>query len=134
MPARAIRELVLLLCIAVIPALLLARREGAHSVSLPAGEIAPDSARRFPIANPQFVDARSRDDFARGHPPGAVRLNPAEWDSLIVGFYNAWEPGRAVIVYGRARSDEAATVAHRLRTEAKLENIFALQGIWEEWP
>lgn len=131
-----IRQLVLLLCIAVIPGLLLARRQGAeaHPASLRAGEITPDSAKRFPMANAQFVDARSRDDFPRGHAPGAVRLNSAEWDSLIAGFYDAWEPGRAIIVYGRARSDEASTVAHRLRTEAKLENIFVLQGIWEEWP
>jgi len=135
MLARGIRQLVLLLCIAVVPALMLASRHGgARPVSFGPGEIAPDSAGRFPAGSVQFVDVRSRDDYSRGHAPGAVRLNSAEWESLISGFYDAWEPGKNVIIYGRARSDEAGAVAHRLRAESRLEKIFVLKGIWEEWP
>ena len=136
MLARGIRQLAVLLCIAIIPALLLAgwRAADARPASLGAGEIMPDAAERFSASSTQFVDARSREDYARGHAPGAVLLNTAEWESLIAGFYDAWEPGKNVIVYGRARSDEPTTVANRLRVESKLENVFVLKGIWEEWP
>lgn len=136
MLACGIRQLLVLSCIAAIPALVLTgwQAVGAHAESLGAGEIAPDAAGRFPAGSTQFVDARSRDDYSRGHAPGAVLLNTAGWKSLIAGFYDVWEPGKNVIVYGRARADEPATVAHRLRVEARLENVFVLKGIWEEWP
>lgn len=136
MLARGIRQFVMLVLAAVAPAILLAGWESkrARNESLGTGEIAPDAAARFPAGSIQFVDARSREDFDRGHAPGAVLLHTGGWESLVAGFYDAWEPGKNVIVYGRARSDEAATVAHRLRSEARLENVFVLKGIWEEWP
>jgi rhodanese-related sulfurtransferase len=136
MLTNGIRQLVVLMIIAVIPALCLARWQAVkmENNSLGSGEIAPADARRFPADTVQFVDARSLDDYARGHRPGAVLLNAAGWGALIAGFYDAWEPGKKVIVYGRARSDEAATVAHRLRTESGLDQVFVLKGIWEECP
>lgn len=134
--ARGIRQLVVLLCLAIIPALAFAawQAAGAHAELLDAGEATPDFAGPFPGGSVQFVDARSRQDYSRGHAPGAVRLNTAEWKSLVAGFYDAWEPGKSVVVYGRARSDEPATVGHRLRAESGLENVFVFKGIWEEWP
>src|SRR6266446_424809 len=98
MLARGTRQLMALLLIAAIPAGLLASWQamGARTETLGDGEIWPDAARRFSAGSVQFVDARSRDEYARGHPPRAVLLNTGEWESLIGGFYDAWEPGKNI--------------------------------------
>src|SRR5437879_282331 len=46
-----------------------------------------------------WVDARPRSEYQRDHIPGALLLNQAEWDSLIVPVLEAWTPERVVVVY-----------------------------------
>ena len=81
-----------------------------------------------------WVDARPDADFDRDHVPGAIALNEDRWNELLPQFLTTWSPEKKVIVYCSSQScNLAVTVAHRLRDEAKLQNVFVLQGGWEEW-
>lgn len=81
-----------------------------------------------------WVDARSREKFARKRIPGAILLNPEEWEQLVPRFLDAWELEKAIVVYGDGSGDDAATtVAHRLKEELKLESVWILQGGWNAW-
>jgi rhodanese-related sulfurtransferase len=98
-------------------------------------------ARRDRPANFEFdgrcgilwVDARSKAKFESRHIPGALLLNQAEWESLASDFYNQWQPGRQVVVYGEVDSDNGQEVASRLRDESAIENVWVLKGGYEAW-
>jgi len=81
-----------------------------------------------------WVDARPDDDFAKDHVPDAISLNEDRWNELLPQFLAAWTPGKKVIVYCSSLSCNASReVAHRLRNEAQLSEVFVLEGGWEEW-
>ena len=80
-----------------------------------------------------WVDARSKAKFESRHIPEAVLLNQAEWESLVANFYDQWQPGRQVVVYGEADSDNGHEVASRLREESAIENVWVLKGGYEAW-
>jgi rhodanese-related sulfurtransferase len=81
-----------------------------------------------------WVDARPDTDFERDHVPGALLLNEDRWNELLPQFLAQWSPEKKVIVYCSAQSCNAALeVAHRLRDEAQIKDIFVLKGGWEEW-
>ena len=81
-----------------------------------------------------WVDARPDEDFNRDHVPGAISLNEDRWNELLPQFLAAWSPEKKVVVYCSSQScNLAVEVAHRLRDEAQLKNVFVLEGGWEEW-
>lgn len=81
-----------------------------------------------------WVDARPAEEFGQDHIPGAILLNEDSWNELLPKFLEQWSPDKRVVVYCSAQSCNAAVeVARRLRQEAGLNNIFVLQGGWEEW-
>ena len=81
-----------------------------------------------------WIDARPEEEFARGHVPGAMLLNEDEWDVLLPALLTAWSPQRKLVVYcSRQSCDASHAVAERLRNEARLKNVFVLEGGWEEW-
>ena len=81
-----------------------------------------------------WVDARPDDDFANNHVPGAISLNEDRWNELLPQFLAVWTPGKKVIVYCSSLGCNASReVAHRLRKEAQLSDVFVLEGGWEEW-
>ena len=81
-----------------------------------------------------WVDARSRADFEREHIPHAVLLNDGEWERLLDGFLDAWQRDSRVVVYcSSASCDASHEVAQRLRSEARIENVYVLKGGWETW-
>jgi len=81
-----------------------------------------------------WVDARSADEFAKDHIPGALLLNESNWDALFPDFLDAWQPGERVVVYCSSLSCQASNeVAERLREEAGFEEIYVLKGGWEAW-
>jgi rhodanese-related sulfurtransferase len=79
------------------------------------------------------VDARSKAKFDSRHIPGALLLNQADWESLVSNFYDQWQPGRQVVVYGEVDSDNGQEVASRLREESAIENVWVLKGGYEAW-
>lgn len=79
-----------------------------------------------------WVDARARPDYDNGHVAGAVMLNEDEWDSLIEGVFEIWQPGRPIVVYCNAGCPSSEKVAQRLR-DMGIEPVYYLRGGYEAW-
>lgn len=81
-----------------------------------------------------WVDARPEDQFEREHVPGAVLLNEDRWEELLPPMLAVWSPEKRVVIYCSSQScGTSREVAHRLRAEAGLKNVFVLEGGWEAW-
>ena len=135
MIARAFRQLLALLGIALVPALVsgaIQLKWQPRPAPLQDGEVRAETVRAWG-AKVLFVDARP--DATRDAIPGAVRLNAEEWERLVPRFLDAWDPDAHVVVVGEAlHPDDALAVALRLREELKLGNVSVLQGGREAWP
>lgn len=81
-----------------------------------------------------WIDARSADEYARGHLPEAVPLNLAEWDRQIGPLLARWQPGARVVIYCDDRAcGTSRRVATRLREEYQLDDVWILHGGWAAW-
>jgi len=81
-----------------------------------------------------WIDARTDEEYARDHVLGAISLNEDHWNTLLPQFLASWSPDKKVIVYCSSLSCNASReIARRLRKEAQLQNVFVLEGGWEEW-
>ena len=81
-----------------------------------------------------WVDARPDGDYSAAHIPGAFSLNEDRGNELLPQFLQQWTPGRKVVVYCSSQScNLSRAVAHRLRTEVQIPDVYILQGGWEEW-
>ena len=79
-----------------------------------------------------WIDARTDEDFERGHLEGAILLNEERWEELLVEFLDAWIPDATTVVYCSSQAClRSHEVAERLREELGVEEIFALEGGWE---
>jgi rhodanese-related sulfurtransferase len=97
------------------------------------GEIDLPSLSSLRASDILWVDARSTAKFESRHIPGALPLNQAEWERLVPAFYDQWQPGSQVVVYGEVESDNGDEVANRLREESEIENVWVLKGGYEAW-
>jgi rhodanese-related sulfurtransferase len=133
----AAREAIILIAIACLPAIGEAfyfRAKVSWESPIPASELVTVDQARTWGEGAIWVDARPEDEFARDHVPGAFSLNEDRWNELLSQFLSHWAPDKKVVVYCSAESCNAARdVAKRLRDEAQLQNVFVLQGGWEEW-
>ncbi len=100
---------------------------------LAAGEIDLQTLSSMHASDILWVDARSKAKFKSRHIPGALLLNQIEWETLVSNFYDHWQPGNQVIVYGEVDSDNGHEVASRLREESAIENVWVLKGGYEAW-
>ncbi|MEP6937528.1 MAG: rhodanese-like domain-containing protein [Chthoniobacterales bacterium] len=81
-----------------------------------------------------WVDARADEQFEKAHVPGAVQLNEDRWNELLPQLLAKWSPEKRLIVYCSSEACGASReVARRLREEARLKNVFVLEGGWEAW-
>jgi rhodanese-related sulfurtransferase len=104
-----------------------------RSAIAPSEMVTVDQAREL-ASTAIWVDARPDDDFANDHVPGALSLNEDRWNELLPQFLAVWSPGKKVVVYCSSLSCNASReVAHRLRKEAQLSDVFVLEGGWEAW-
>lgn len=88
-------------------------------------------ARGAPVL---WVDARPYEQFANDHIPGALSLDPADWEPRLTRLLERWQPGIRVVVYcDAAACDTSKEVAARLRDEVGLPDVFFLRGGWEAW-
>jgi rhodanese-related sulfurtransferase len=133
--ARAARQLLAVLGIALLPALV----SGAIQLrwnepeQLAPGDVTVAQARGWG-EKVMWVDARPRADFLREHIPGALLLNEHEWEKLVPDFLDEWEPEKIVVVYcAGGGCDASHAVAERIRTELKIENVHVLKGGWSAW-
>ena len=135
MIARTLRQLALVLALALVPALV----SGAFQLQwrkqepLAPGEVRLATARMWGD-QVQWVDARSRTKYERTHIPGALLLNEDEWEKLVGPFLDAWDADKTLIVYCDGGSCETSqAVAERIRTELKIGGVYVLQGGWAAW-
>ena len=81
-----------------------------------------------------WIDARPEEEFEREHVPGALLLNEDRWNELLPQVLAIWAPEKRVVVYCSSEScGSSREIAHRLRKEAGLTNVFILEGGWEAW-
>ena len=137
MKFRPVREGLLLIALAALPAIgegFYLRDKVSWQSSIPTSELVTvDQAKAWGDGT-IWVDARSDEEFANDHVPGAFSLNEDHWNELLLQFLPNWSPDKKVVVYCSAESCNAARdVAKRLGDEARLKDVFILQGGWEEW-
>lgn len=99
------------------------------------GALSLAEARQLAAQEPLlWLDARSKAAYQRAHLPNALWLSEDAWQSGLDRFLQAWEPGRAVIVYCDQRGCRASDrVATRLRKETGFARIHVLQDDWHPW-
>jgi rhodanese-related sulfurtransferase len=133
----AVREGLLLVALATLPAIgegFYFRDRVSWQSPIPASELVTVDQAKAWGDGAVWVDARPDDEFAKDHVPGAFLLNEDRWNELLPQFLPNWSPGKKVVVYCSAESCNAARdVAKRLREDAQLQNVFVLNGGWEEW-
>ncbi|MBV8141790.1 MAG: rhodanese-like domain-containing protein [Verrucomicrobia bacterium] len=132
----AVRQALLILLAALIPASLTAafhpRRPAWSQEALAPGEETLPTILNWGD-NLFWVDARSAEDYAAEHVPGAILLNLEDWDRLFPKFLDRWSPGQRVVVYCSASTCELSRdVAERLRKNG-ISPVFVLKGGWEAW-
>jgi rhodanese-related sulfurtransferase len=135
--ASAVRQALLLIALAFVPAIgeaiYFRNKVSWQSRDLASEMVDLDHAQAWG-ANAIWVDARPDNEFERDHVPGAIPLNEDRWNELLPAFLGQWLPEKKVIVYCSSQSCNASReVAHRLRDEAGLKDVFVLQGGWEGW-
>jgi rhodanese-related sulfurtransferase len=133
----AVRQALLLIALAFVPAIgeaiYFRNKVSWQSRDLASEMVDLDRAQSWG-ANAIWVDARPDNEFERDHVPGAIPLNEDRWNELLPAFLGQWLPEKKIIVYCSSQSCNASReVAHRLRDEAGLKDVFVLQGGWEEW-
>jgi rhodanese-related sulfurtransferase len=132
--ATAMRQLMWLISVALLFAALSWTLQRTGSAEpLASGEIDLKALSSVRAPDILWVDARSKAKFESRHIPGALLLNQTEWESLVSDFYDQWQPGRRVVVYGEVDSDNGQEVASRLREESAIDNVWVLKGGYEAW-
>jgi rhodanese-related sulfurtransferase len=133
----AIRPALLLLTLAIVPAIVggvYHREKISWRSRIPASEIVDLDLVRSWDGNVIWVDARPDNEYEQDHIPGALLVNEDRWNELLPPFLAQWSPEKKVVVYCSTKScNLAGDVARRLREEAQLQNVFVLEGGWEEW-
>jgi len=135
--ARAIKQALLLIALAFLPAIGQAvyfRGKVSWQSPIPASESVTVAQARAWGENAIWIDARPDAEFERDHVPGAILLNEDRWNELLPQFLQNWSPEKRIVVYCSSQSCNASReVAKQLRDQAQLKNVFVLQGGWEEW-
>jgi len=132
-----VRQVLILAALALAPglgeAVYFRHKISWQSALLPSELVTVDEARAWG-QNAIWADARPDEEFARDHVPGALSLNEDRWNELLPQFLAVWSPEKKIVVYCSSLSCNASKeVAERLRKEAKLRDVFVLEGGWEAW-
>ena len=131
-----LRQSVILLGLALLPSIgqaLYYRDKVSWQTPVAASEMVTLAQARN-TADAIWIDARPQDEFEREHVPGALLLNEDRWNELLPQVLAIWAPEKRVVVYCSSEScGSSREIAHRLRKEAGLTNVFVLEGGWEAW-
>jgi rhodanese-related sulfurtransferase len=132
-----LRQSLVLLGLALLPGVGQAvyyRDKVSWQTPVAASEMVTVAQARAWSADAIWIDARPQEDFDREHVPGALLLNEDRWNELLPQMLAVWSPEKRVVVYcSSQRCGSSREVAHRLRKEAGLTNVFVLGGGWEAW-
>ncbi len=132
---RAVRQAVLLLALAFLPAVgqALYLRDRVSWQKPAADEVSVVEARQWGQLA-MWIDARPAGEFAASHVPSALPLTTDEWETLLPEVLNSWSPDRKIVVYCSKQTCGASReVARRLQDEAGLKKVFVLTAGWEGW-
>jgi len=135
----AARQACGLLLLALGLAIVSARFSALHSISSSRNaavrQIAVDDAIRLSgTTQLLWIDARSPSAFHAAHVAGAINLTEDDWESLIRGFVEVWQPGEPVVIYcDSVGCDASEAVAKRLLREFEAKNVYTLEGGWVGW-
>lgn len=131
-----LRQSVVLLGLALLPSIgqaLYYRDKVSWQTPIAASEMMTLAQARN-TADAIWIDARPQDEFEREHVPGALLLNEDRWNELLPEVLAVWAPEKRIIIYCNSEScGSSREIAHRLRKEAGLTNVFVLAGGWEAW-
>jgi rhodanese-related sulfurtransferase len=131
-----LRQTVILIGLALLPSIgqaLYYRDKVSWQTPVAASEMMTLAQARS-SADAIWIDARPQGEFESEHVPGALLLNEDRWNELLPQVLAAWAPEKRVIVYCSTEScGSSREIAHRLRKEAGLTNVFVLEGGWEAW-
>ena len=137
MIARVLRQTLLIIALALVPAIGQAvyfRNRVSWQSSIAESDMVSVGDAIAWGQNAIWVDARPDDEFEKEHVPGAISLNEDRWNELLPQFLPQWSPEKKVVVYCSSQGCNASRdVARRLRNDAQLQNVFVLKGGWEEW-
>jgi rhodanese-related sulfurtransferase len=129
------RQILLLLALALLPGIVQAlylRERVSWRSPIPASELVTVAQAKAWGDGALWIDARPQAEFARSHYDAAVSLNEDHWDEQLPDALAAWSPQKRIVVYCSSKSCGASRViAQRLREEARLKNVFVLEGGWE---
>lgn len=79
-----------------------------------------------------WIDARPEQEFEQEHFPNALLLNEDRWNEQLPNVLAAWSPEKRIVVYCGAHACGASrAIAQRLRDEARIKEVFVLEGGWE---
>lgn len=127
----ALRQAAILAVIAIVPATISRAHWQATSKDLASHEVVWDD-NRLPDGNTVWVDARSKSDYDAGHISEAVLLNESDWDTLLGGVFEVWQPEKSIVVYCNAGCPSSEKVAACLR-DMGIEPVYFLRGGYESW-
>jgi len=107
-----------------------------NAASLPEFEISsPEEALRlFEEGRVLFIDARARDDYARGHIPGAISLPIGEFEADIEAFRQTHALAQPIVTYCSGRwCQDSQELAQRLMAQGYTEVAVFIDGFpgWE---
>ncbi len=82
-----------------------------------------------------WVDARPRDQFDKGHIPGAILLNEYERDALLIEQMEKLQDNRkTIVVYCDGATCQASRKMREfLKENMAMDNVWILQGGWTAW-
>jgi len=128
---RVFKEAVLLGVIALLPATTSWALWQRNNADLAPYEVSIHDPRleQRPLV---WVDARSQEEFDKGHIPAAVRLSDEQWDTLVGDLFAVWQPESTLVVYCSAGCPSSEKIASRLR-EMGLEPTYFLRGGYPAW-
>lgn len=135
MRGALLRQTLLLLALAFVPAIgeaLYFRNSISKEGPVPASErVSVEKAKAWGTGA-LWIDARPDNDFEQAHFPGALSLNEDHFNKQLPNILAAWSPDKKVVVYCSTKScGTSRIIAGRLRDEAKLKDVYVLEGGWE---
>ena len=106
----------------------------------PAGEGEVTMAQVLELENTTgvlWIDARVREQYDLEHVPGALLLNPQEFDALAFGYMDTFQDNvKPIVIYCDAQKCAASkTIMQRMKESglAMDNEIHVLRGGWNAW-
>jgi rhodanese-related sulfurtransferase len=108
--------------------------DGGRQDNSPVSVIGLEEARRdFENGTALFADARPKSVYRSGHIPGAVNLDPDEFDAWSGDFFAKISPDQRIITYCQGeRCSLSRDLAEKL-TWMGYEKVFLLKDGWGKW-